>query len=420
MIARVFLISIAGLLIAGNCVADAIGVPDALSLMIEKVMVSHPILQAQKSLVEASRAGIETARWQYFPTPSVSIQAAGTSGADPGYQGDNRVTTMGLTQPLYTFGRLDAGYQKAQTQAQLAIATQDEARQQLALRVIQGYGDWLSAHRRRMAYASGLQLHVRLEQQVTRRVQEGQAAESDLTLAKGRLATMLADLAASRAQEEVSLARLSQLVGSSQTSEQLAQAIALPFLVRQTLSELTAMVLETSPSAARSRLLAQIQANIVDEAKATAMPEVFARIERQQGNFTVASQAPQNRAFIGVTSRFGAGLSNTSAVAEATYRKAAAESDWDALWRNLQEQVMTDFAVIAQAEARSKNLALATEMASQTLQSWDRQYLSGRKNWQDNMNAARELVQIQVQLADVESTQLVSSRRLALLAGLKP
>jgi adhesin transport system outer membrane protein len=44
--------------------------------------------------------------------------------------------------------------------------------------------------------------------------------------------------------------------------------------------------------------------------------------------------------------------------------------------------------------------------------SYDRQFLAGRKTWLDVMNAARERIQTQIQIADSQATELVTSWRL--------
>jgi adhesin transport system outer membrane protein len=48
--------------------------------------------------------------------------------------------------------------------------------------------------------------------------------------------------------------------------------------------------------------------------------------------------------------------------------------------------------------------------------SWDRQFLAGRKTWVEVMNAARELAQAQTALAEVEVGYVVATWRLAVLA----
>ena len=101
----------------------------------------------------------------------------------------------------------------------------------------------------------------------------------------------------------------------------------------------------------------------------------------------------------------------------AVQRHAAALADIESQQRSLAEQVMTDHALLVTSQSRRLALQSSAELADQVLASWDRQYLSGRKTWQDLMNSAREQVQVQVQLADLEGSQLVASWRLALTVG---
>jgi len=390
---------------------------DPLPLLIERALAAHPSVRAQEALVAASRSGVETARWQYYPTPSVSVQNASTSASDTSYQGDQRVTVVGLSQPIYTWGRLSASLVKAQVQEQIALAQRDEVQQQLAVRVVQSYGEWLNAYSKRRAYEEGMELHQRLERQVARRVHEGQAAQSDLTLAQLRLAALQADLAAMRTQEQVGLSRLCLIVGQPLKTDELQADLTQSVAQPQPLESLLEQAQSASATVARFRLLAQAQLITVDEIKAAAMPEVTARLERQYGNSSIANTEPTTRAFIGITSRFGAGLSNVTAVSEALARYASAQSEIETQQRNLNEQIMADHALLVLAQVRQQNLQQSSELAGQVLQSWDRQYLSGRKSWQDFMNSAREHIQMQSLLVELQVSQLVASWRLALLTG---
>jgi adhesin transport system outer membrane protein len=78
---------------------------------------------------------------------------------------------------------------------------------------------------------------------------------------------------------------------------------------------------------------------------------------------------------------------------------------------------MTDHALLVSSQSRRQALQTSADLADQVLASWDRQYLAGRKTWQDLMNSAREQVQAQAQLADLDGSQLVASWRLALTTG---
>ncbi len=55
----------------------------------------------------------------------------------------------------------------------------------------------------------------------------------------------------------------------------------------------------------------------VGERQADFSLEIYLRAERQSGNLNFANGAPENRLFVGVSSRFGAGLSGLSNVAAA-------------------------------------------------------------------------------------------------------
>jgi adhesin transport system outer membrane protein len=380
-------------------------------------VATHPSIQTSKALIGAAQQGLSNARWQYFPTPSLSVQSAKASSTDTSYAGDARVTVLALTQPLWTGGRIEAGVDKAQAYAEGAQASLAEAQQQLAIRVVQAYGDWLSSYRKRAAYQVGQAQHIRLKDQVDRRIHEGQAAASDLALAQGRLASLDADMALAITQEEISLARLSQLLGQPVAAQTLTGALAEPLPLTLNASDLLAQAQSYSPALARARSNAQAQLATIEEVKSATQPEVSLRLENQRGNFNYTGGPQHQRAFINLTSRLGAGLSNFAAINEAVQRHAAALADIESQQRSLAEQVMTDHALLLTSQSRRKALQTSAELADQVLASWDRQYLSGRKSWQDLMNSAREQVQVQAQLADLEGSQLVASWRLALTTG---
>jgi adhesin transport system outer membrane protein len=391
--------------------------PWGLHQLLSGAMASHPAVASQQAMVAAAQQGVSNARWQYFPTPSISVQGAKAGSADAAYAGDSRVAVLALTQPLWTGGRIEAGVDKAHAYAQGARASLAESQQQLAIRVVQAYGDWLSAHRKRAAYQVGLDQHIRLKDQVARRIHEGQAAASDLALAQSRLASLQADMALAHTQEQVSLSRLSQLLGKPVLSTSLASTPAQAWPISLGADELLSKAQAHSPALARAQSNAQVQLATIAEAKSATLPELSLRLEHQHGNFNYRGGPQHSRAFIQINSRLGAGLSSLGAVQEAVQRHAAVLADIDAQQRSLAEQVMTDHATLLTTQSRRLALQTSADLSERVLASWDRQYLSGRKTWQDLMNSAREQVQVQAQLADLEGTQLVASWRLALTTG---
>lgn len=94
-------------------------------------------------------------------------------------------------------------------------------------------------------------------------------------------------------------------------------------------------------------------------------------------------------------------MSAQSAIEGAISKVEALRSEFDLGRRNLIEQVTLEHvSAMTQAQRRSgleNSLSLTRDMVA----SWDRQFLAGRKTWVEVMNAARELSQAQMALAEV-------------------
>jgi adhesin transport system outer membrane protein len=363
--------------------------------------------------VASAAAGVDSARWQFYPTPSVSLENATTRGADPLYQGDNRVATLRLQQPLYSGGRLTAGADKAQASLDQSHAALDESRLQLSLRVVQAYGEWLSAHLKAQASQKSEDTHNRLLRQVQRRINEGASAESDRVLAQGRLDAVRADVTAARAQGDTALARLGQLLGRPILDDALANTVATPRAVNAQAAALLEQALGQSAALQKAQSQVRVQEAMLLERQADLLPEVYLRAERQYGNFNFANGAPVNRLFVGVNSRLGAGLSGLSNVAAARGQLEAALAEVQVQTRNLNEQVLADHAQFMATERRLSSVQASLRSAQSVSESFDRQFLAGRKTWLDVMNAARELAQTEALIADLLATQVVVSWRLS-------
>jgi outer membrane protein TolC len=52
-----------------------------LEQLIASALASHPSAQGQRALVQSAEAGVDSARWQFYPTPSVSVETANASAA---------------------------------------------------------------------------------------------------------------------------------------------------------------------------------------------------------------------------------------------------------------------------------------------------------------------------------------------------
>lgn len=384
---------------------------ETLERMIVAALASHPSATVQRALADAAQSGVDGARWQFYPTPSISAEKADASSSDPSYAGASTVTTLRLQQPLWTGGRLTAGLSKAEAGLLVSQSSVEEVRQQLALRVVQSYGDALAAQLKLQAYEKSRQTHLRLLEQVQRRIEQGASAESDQILARGRLAALNADISVARTQKDMALARLSQLLGRKVDGAPLS---AVAQTVDPHLPALLDLALAGNPTLQKAQAQARVQESALAEQRAELSPEVYLRAERQYGSYAYRGAAPENRLFIGLSSRFGAGLSSLSAVRGALAQYQAAQAEIEVQSRLVSEQVQADHALAGSYDEHLAALTASLKAAAGVAESYDRQFLAGRKTWQDVMNAARELAQTEAQLSDTQAAQVVVSWRLAI------
>ena len=181
---------------------------------------------------------------------------------------------------------------------------------------------------------------------------------------------------------------------------------------------LVKQALDLSPGLAKLRSDAESVRQDIELAKADLSPELYVRLERQYGNFNVPgySGVGLNRVFVGMSTRFGAGLSNVSLIDSARAKYEAAITDIDTRKRQLRELVRSEHARGSSADARRNFLYASFKDSDRVSQSWDRQFLAGRKQWQDVMNAAREHAQLEVQLADATAQAWTANWRLLVLS----
>ena len=107
-------------------------------------------------------------------------------------------------------------------------------------------------------------------------------------------------------------------------------------------------------------------------------------------------------------------MSTLSNVEGARAQHQAALAEVEVQTRAVGEQVLSDYALAAASAARLDALEASRAAALQVADSYARQFLAGRRTWLDVMNAAREIAQTEIQMADIESAQVVVTWRLAL------
>ncbi|NBS09205.1 MAG: TolC family protein [Betaproteobacteria bacterium] len=394
-------------------VAPATG---ALPGLMAEALARHPQVRMQQALASAAGVDVDSARWQYFPTPSLSVERANATNDPALVNRDDPVSTLRISQPIWTGGKLGANVTRANELKQSKEASVLEARQQLALRVLQAYTDWQLAHLRGKAFEDSLQGQSKLLEQVQRRLSAGAATEADVLLSKSRIESTQADLYGIESQKAAALARLSELLARRIQSTELSAALSPPLPVEGDDSLWMGKVQSNSPSVQRLQAQALATEAEVSAARADMYPQLSLRFERQHGSFTYLNYGTVDRVYLSVSSQVGAGLSTFTQQQSAQLRLTAAQTEVENERQNLNEQVRNDLTLYRNLSVRIPSLNNALQSTRLIQEAWERQFLAGRKSWLEVMNAVREIQQAESQLIEAQTNQMQLSWRLTILA----
>lgn len=377
-----------------------------LKQLLSQALQDHPTLKARQSDVRGAQSEVEASRWQYWPTPTMSVQTpdkALIKGAD------SRVAQVGLKQPLWTGGRLEANTLQVKSKEQIALSVVLEMRRDIALELVQAYGEAASANAKIQAHEDSLLTLQRLLEQIRRRAVKGVSLQSDIDLAEGRRETALADLHSAKLAKAAALERIQTMVGR-QLDVRLQQEMP-PKGEPMALEQAEEMALAGDPTLRRMAAEEQELRAHIDSQASALWPDLSLNIVQRHGDVTGKSA----QVMLQFDSKWGAGLSNQATTKAAIHRHQAKQDDLVYRKQKLQEQIRAEHRALASMRDRIQAYQRALKGARAVAQSWDRQYVAGKKSWQEVMNAAREVTQSHLQLIETESQASTTAWRLAIL-----
>jgi len=390
----------------------------SLDRLIERAIDSHPSVRSQLSNEKSAQSGIETAKYQRYPTPQLSLETVKKSNTDTTYIGGDGIATIRITQPIFNGGLFNAQSDKAKGSLLLSQAGVNEARRQIALRVVQAYAEWVVAELKAQSVEKSLMVHQKLLQQAKSRISEGVSPASDLSLIQGRLDTTSAELFSAKLQADLSVQKLSELTDTALNSMELKKNMTGAWMPSQKVDSLLANAQLYSPELQKAKAQALISQANVQEKESALKPDIYVRAERQYGNyFSSTDTGAHNRIFLGMTSKFGPGFSSLTQISSAKYQDEASEFDVLAQQKLIREQVLNDLTVLQSIEQRVQAIEGALQASAAVFESFERQFNSGRKTWLDLMTVVRDVVQNEIQLADIRGSELQSSWRLRIVTS---
>lgn len=389
--------------------------------LVEQAVNNHPSVLAKYAALGGSRAGLDLAKWQYYP--SLSAQSERGSGQNANTTGATSNTTLRLQQNLWTAGRISAGVKSAQYKQLAARNALLETRTTVALRTLEAWQALLSAAGKQQASQRLMQQLERLSGMMSRRVEQQVSPAIDMQLVQARVAQAQSEYLGAKTAADAAKQRLVQWVGDdalqllpSQEAAFLQLAAPLPAWPLDTPERLED-ALSASPTLLRLEADLSSAREDIEQKKAERWPSVYARIDRQFNKNSFGGKSADTQAYIGLQYTPGAGLTVRSQIETAQARFQSLDSEREALRRQLKESYQSEWRDYA-ANTERIQLAQRVESSNSALsESYTRLFVAGRRNWLELLNALREQAAGEQALSDLQALQHTSHIRLSLYLG---
>lgn len=382
---------------------------------------TNPTLLAQRANQRALDESIVQARSGLRPSVDVSgsvsysrteTDALGTVESDGGG------VSIGLSQNLYTGGRVALGITGAEADIMAGRESLREVEQAVLVSVIQAYADVLRDTEILAIREENLGVLRRQLDEANARFEVGEITRTDVAQAEARLAQSEADLANSRAQLSVSRAAYAAVVG--QAPGDLAALPTLPG-VPTDFDEALDVALVDNPGV-RAALLSQRSAEAaVAQARAEYMPSVrltasYGGSSNQLSPFDLSDRTSfQAGASVSVP-LFTGGL-NASRVATALERANVAQINVEAERRQVLQTVSNAYAQSISARSSLAAGEEAVRAARVAAEGVRQEAQVGLRTTLDVLNAELELRSAQVTLASARRNEYVAQAQLLAAMG---
>lgn len=386
-------------------------------LLVKQALTVNPIVQSGRDEIQAAHLDYLAAQHQVFPSLSGQLQASSQN---------YRSARFSVDQPLWGGGRLSANQQKSFFDYRVAIEGDLAERYNLASKVLDAWGSLLNAQANLQVSTLTLTELEQFAAMMRRRVDSEVSARFELDLVESRI--LQTQAAQDNAQQllNLSLVRLGQLLAKdilqqqalqfpnlTQLSTQIQQNDVSDFLnYNYTLGQQHPLLKQTEHQAQSLRQ----QAVAV---RANRYPQISLGYQYDNQHYDEQASLTERGGQVKLTVQYntGAGLSNYLSEKALLLKADSVDNKKAVLHQQIIDQIHQQQYSFLTAQGRIKTLEAAMYSARLVQESYQRQFLVGRRSWLELMNATREIEQTNYDLSSARSSLMNSYYQLLLLSG---
>lgn len=410
----------AGLLTVTAYAADNTTSTQAKGLIaaLQAVMQNNPAVKGKQAELAAESFGVDTAKAQRLPRLSLKANNLNRN-FDQG--------TLSVEQPVWAFGKIDASIAQAKAKHDTECWSLLLVQRNLLEETAVAYARLEGIRQRNDVAQKNIIQHEELHSHIERRQQGQLASQADVRLAYSRL--LQARTRSQRIQGELQIAQtelqtLTQVaIDSTLPVKDSLAALAVYDDVSGVLSDkrinrfqVETLILKNSANILHKKSRLKVVRLDVKKAKLASMPTVYFRAEHDVLD-TIGGERETRYGFSMQASLDGSGFSARGRIKGAAARLTAAEFEVGVAQNDERNRVAKFLQNLQVQRDIYLTQALSVEAVEATMESFLRQYKTGRKSWVEVLNTQRELTELRLQLEQLKNEALLLSLRLAVLTG---
>ena len=377
--------------------------------LMSKLVANHPSIKMSQEMIKGAKERIDSAFWGFFPTPSVDVSARDS---------DRNVTVARLDQPLWTGGKLTSKYDMATSKEQENLFEL----QTTSYKLIENYLNVLDSYAQSKANIVELQIGLnnlnRLNDMLDRRMDAGVSSNSDKDLLNARIEQINSDMIMAKNKYKVAILQLELMLDTKIDCNVNIKEIQLNH--SNNIEDYIDRLLSYHPALKKSTAEIQTTKYELDNTKASIMPNVSVRAEHREGDLydkNYDKSNDQSLIYVALTASTGAGLSSMSDIAAAKVKINEIEFKKQSIEKELIDSLLNDYNNYEITKSRMKVVEKSIVSAQNVLDSYERLFLAGKRQWLDLVNSSREVMQYKIELSKLLVSKNILAYKLALKNG---
>lgn len=383
--------------------------------LISQAIETHPLVGSARAEQQATVEGVNAAKLNLLPTPSIATSYGNN---------DDIVSEVGIRQPLWTGGRLTANVNQAIFDDKAATENIYVQQNQVAKTTIEAWQIYINSVAQQRVYLETINQLRKYEAMMQRRVKQGVSARIELDLVTNRILQETSAYEAAKEQQHIAEARLQQITGRALprgSEHNVPQLSTLVEQVKRASMDFEKMAFDEAsfynPTVVKETFQIESAKQEVKAQNASKFPVLYAEYKHTYDHDT---NEDDGQFYVGLNYQPGAGFSNLALTRASEARVNSLIQNKEAAQRQVMENIQVQYQQFASAKSRELSLVSAVAGAQIVLDSYQRQFIAGRKSWLEVLNAVRELSDYQVNLVQTRSDILGSFYKLQVDFSLMP